>query len=62
MESNKYKITFRLKENPQGLDYLTYLGVGRPQQNDLEIMIESPDGKEIVVQRNSFISFTIEKV
>lgn len=62
MDSNKYKITFRLKENPQGINYLPHIGVGRPQQNELEIMITDPEGKEIIVQRDSFISFTIEKI
>lgn len=63
---NKYKITFHLGKDVTINDYYTnklvYIGVGRPQQNDFEIMIEDPDGKEIVVQRDSFISFTIEKV
>lgn len=63
---NKYKITFQLKKEMQVNNYYTnqlrYIGVGRPQQNELEIMITDPDGKEIVVQRDSFISFTIEKV
>jgi len=57
----KYKISFRLKE-PTGQLYLNYIGVGRPQQNEMEIMIKSPDGKEIVVQRSSFISFTVQNL
>lgn len=61
MENNKYKITFRLRQPYNGVITQGYIGVGRPQQNELEIMITAPDGKEIVVQRDSFISFTIEK-
>lgn len=52
----KYHITIYFKEGGRG----EYVGTGRPSANPQEIMVKSPDGQEIIIDRAGIKLFIVK--
>lgn len=52
----KYHITIYFKEGGSA----EYVGTGRPSANSEEIMVKSPDGSEIIIDRESVKLFIVK--
>lgn len=55
---NKYKITITYNDKTVS----QHIGVGRPKQTLTELMIESPDGAEIVILKDNVKSFVVRRL
>jgi len=55
---NKYKITITYNDKTVS----QHIGVGRPKQTLTELMIESPDGAEIVIFKENVKSFVVRRL
>ena len=55
---NKYKITITYNDKTVS----NHVGVGRPKQTLTELMIESPDGAEIVILKDNVKSFVVRRL
>lgn len=58
MKTTKYKITINYFDGIRN----SYVGVGRPLQTLNELMITSPDGSEIIVQKNNIRNFIVNRM